>query len=85
MAGGRVIVVFLAQLPQHDSARGQARLDPALHLAFGDSVEHFGIRRRRLCPEVPVVGRQIAEIFGDRLHGRERVVETFQRAGKGPV
>ena len=60
-------------------------LDPALDLALGDPVKHCGVRRGGLGPEVSVLGGQVAEVFRNRPHGVERVVEPLQRAAEGAV
>lgn len=55
------------------------------HFAFGKAVQHRGIGRRRFSAEVAVLRGEIAEVFGNRLHGVERVLEAFQRAAESPI
>ena len=70
---------------QHDAVLADSGLDPAVDLALGDAVQHLGVRGGRFCAEVTVFGGQIAEILGDGLHGRERLVEPLERAGEGSI
>ncbi len=70
---------------QHETGAFAPGLDLAGDLALGDAGEHLGVGLRRLGAEIPVVGGQIAEILGDRLHGVKRVFESFQRARERAV
>ena len=60
-------------------------LDPALNFALGDPVQHGRIGGGGLGPEVAVLGGEIAEVFCDRLHRIEGIIEAFQRATEGSV
>ena len=71
--------------PQHDAMFLNLRLDPALDLALGDAVQHVGIGGGRFGAEVAIIGRKVAEVFGNCLHRREWLVEPLQRAGEGSV
>ena len=76
---------FALILSQDDARFAFAGGHAARAAPLGDPGHHLGIRGRRLGPEEAVFGRQIAEIFGNRFHRLERVVEAFESAGKRPV
>ena len=81
-------LMSLAARMQSAEDRGELEklgLDPALDFLFGDPVQHLGIRGRGFGAEIAVVGGEVAEIFGDGLHRRERLVEPFEGARECPV
>ena len=61
------------------------RLNPALNFPLGNAVQHGGIGSGRFSAKVAVFCGQITEIFGDRLHGVERLIEPFQRAAESSI
>ena len=66
--GDRGQIFVLVDLAQHDSVFLNARLDPALHFALGNLVQHLGIGGGRFRTEIAVVRREVAKILGDRAH-----------------
>ena len=76
---------FIGLRAQHDVVVAYTGLDAALDFAFGNAVQHFGIRRRRFGAEIAVVRGQFPEILCNSLHRCKRVVKPLQRAGESAV
>ena len=53
---------------QIDGAFLGAGADTARDFALGNAGEHFCVRRGRFGPEIAIVGGEITEILGNRLH-----------------
>ena len=60
-------------------------LDPTVDLAFGDPVQHRGIRRWRLGTEIAVFGGKIPKVFCNGAHRVEGIVKSLQSAREGAV
>ena len=74
-----------AVLTQHDAGVVLAGFDPAGGGAAGQTGQKLGVGGRRFGPEETVIRSQVAEIFGDRLHRGESVIEPFESARKRAI
>ena len=85
-SGGRCHGCGLAQgRAQNDTAVFQTRINPTGDFAFCNTGQHFCVRCGRLCPEIAVFLREIAEVFRNSLHHLEGIVESLQGARKSAI
>ena len=56
------------RLTQDQTTAFHSGFNSALNFLFGNPLQHFCIRRRRFCTEIPVICGQIPEILGYTPH-----------------
>ena len=72
-------------LTQDDTMFIDTGFDATVNFTLGNAVKHCGVRGRRHGAEVTIFGGEVAEIFRDGFHCRERLVKPFERTGESPV
>ena len=77
--GGRIC------LTQHDAIFIDTGFDATVNFTLGNAVKHCGIGGWRHGAEIAILGREVAEVFRDGFHRRERLVEALERTGESPV